>query len=214
LKKSGKKDLIEQINRLNRYNIAYIRQGYALGLGHAILCARPFVKEEPFAVILSDDIIPPEDPLLREMIELYKRLQSPVLALQQVPVSEISRYGVIEGAREGRGVYRILDLVEKPDRDEAPSDLAIIGRYILTPDIFEILGKAKPGRGGEIQLTDAIRVLLKKRPVYGYLFKGRRYDAGDKLGYLKATVDFALQNSEIAAPFRSYLLRTAKRFGR
>ncbi len=211
LKKSGKKKLIEEINRLSKINIAYIRQGYALGLGHAISCARPFVKEEPFAVILSDDIILPEDTLLADMVNLYRELKSPILALEKVPVSEIHRYGVIDGVEERRGVYRINDLVEKPSAEDAPSDLAIIGRYILTPDIFGLLERAKPGKGGEIQLTDAIRKLLHTRPVYGYLFRGKRYDAGDKLGFLKATVDFALRNPELSEQFSAYLLDVSKK---
>lgn len=210
LKKSGKQKLLEEINRLNNINIAYIRQGYALGLGHAILCAKPFVKDEPFAVILSDDIIPPEDTLLKDMIALYKRMKSPVLALQRVPMNEIHRYGVIDGTIESDGVYRLNNLVEKPKQENAPSDLAIIGRYILTPDIFNILEKAKPGKGGEIQLTDAICTLLQTKPVYGYLFTGKRYDAGDKLGYLKATVDFAIRNPDLSADFRLYLLNVVK----
>jgi len=211
LKKSGKKKLIEEINRLSRISIAYIRQGYALGLGHAIACAKPFIKDEPFAVILSDDIIDPEDTLLKDMVKLYKELKSPILALEKVPVSDIHRYGVIDGTREYDGVYRIQDLIEKPSPEAAPSDLAIIGRYILTPDIFPILQRSKPGKGGEIQLTDAIRKLLKTRPVYGFLFKGRRYDAGDKLGYLKATVDLALKNPELSEHFTSYILEVSKR---
>ncbi|MEW6109421.1 MAG: UTP--glucose-1-phosphate uridylyltransferase GalU [Nitrospirota bacterium] len=210
LKKSGKEKLLDEINRLNNFNIAYIRQGYALGLGHAILCAKPFVKEEPFAVILSDDIIPPEETLLNDMIKLYNKLNAPVLALQKAPYSEIHRYGVIDGAKEWDGVYRIKNLVEKPNAEDAPSDLAIIGRYILTPDIFTILEKSQPGKGGEIQLTDAIRNLLKKRPVYGFLFNGKRYDAGDKLGYLKATVDLALKNPELSKQFKSYILEISK----
>ncbi len=210
LKKSGKKKLLKEINRLNRFKIAYIRQGYALGLGHAILCAKPFVKEEPFAVILSDDIIDTEDTLLKDMIRLYKDLEGPVLALQQVPMSEIHRYGVIDGEKEWDGVYRIKNLIEKPKIKDAPSDLAIIGRYILTPDIFDILEKSKPGKGSEIQLTDAIKKLLHKRPVYGYLFKGKRYDAGDKLGYLKATVALALKNPELSEQFRSYMLEVSE----
>lgn len=212
LKKSGKHKLLEEINRLSNINIAYIRQGYALGLGHAIFCAKPFVKDEPFAVILSDDIIPPEDTLLRDMISLYKKLKSPILALQQVAMSEIHRYGVIDGVKEEReGVYRVNNLVEKPSQEKAPSDLAIIGRYILTPDIFDVLEKAKPGKGGEIQLTDAIRTLLKSRPVYGFLFKGKRYDAGDKLGYLKATIDFAIKNPELSGEFKKHILSVAKK---
>jgi UTP--glucose-1-phosphate uridylyltransferase len=211
LKKSGKKKLIAEINRLSKINIGYIRQGYALGLGHAIYCARPFVNDEPFAVILSDDIIDPEERLLADMIRLYKELKSPILALEQVPASDIHRYGVIDGVREGDGVYRIKDLIEKPSAESAPSDMAIIGRYILTPDIFRVLQKARPGKGGEIQLTDAIRVLLKTRPVYGFLFKGKRYDAGDKFGYLKATVDFALKNADLSAQFKSYIIEVSKK---
>jgi len=210
LKKSGKKKLIAEINRLSQIKIAYIRQGYALGLGHAISCAKPFVNNEPFAVVLSDDIIDPEDNLLEEMIKLYKELNSPILALEKVPLSEIHRYGVIDGVRESEGVYRINNLIEKPSRENAPSDLAIIGRYILTPDIFDILIRSRPGKGGEIQLTDAISKLLKTRPIYGYLFKGRRYDAGDKLGYLKATVDFALKNPELAEQFKAYILEVSR----
>lgn len=213
LKKSGKKSLIEEINRLNMLNIAYIRQGQALGLGHAIACAKPFVKEEPFAVILSDDIIDPNDTLLKDMIRLYGRLQSPILALERVPMSEINRYGVIDGVKEKDGVYRVQNLVEKPDASSAPSDLAIIGRYILTPDIFSALERVRPGRGGEIQLTDAIKKLLRKRPVYGYLFTGRRYDAGDKLGYLKATVDFALRSPELSSSFKKYIQEVSKQLG-
>ncbi len=211
LKKSGKQQLLEEINRLSNINIAYIRQGYALGLGHAILCAKPFVKEEPFAVILSDDIIPIEDTLLKDMIALYDKLKSPILALQKVPMEEIHRYGVIDGFKEWEGVYRVNNLVEKPSKENAPSDLAIIGRYILTPDIFDVLSVAKPGKGGEIQLTDAIGTLLQSRPVYGFLFEGKRYDAGDKLGYLKATIDFAVKNPELSREFKSYILSVAKR---
>jgi UTP--glucose-1-phosphate uridylyltransferase len=210
LKKSGKHKLLAEINRLSNINIAYIRQGYALGLGHAILCAKPFVKEEPFAVILSDDIIPPEDALLQDMIALYQKLKSPILALQKVPLAEIHRYGVIDGDEERKGVYRVHNLVEKPLQENAPSDLAIIGRYILTPDIFEILARAEPGKGGEIQLTDAIHTLLRSRPVYGFLFQGKRYDAGDKLGYLKATIDFAIRNPELSGQFKEYLLKVSK----
>jgi len=214
LKKSGKKKLIAELNRLSKIKIGYIRQGYALGLGHAISCARPFVNDEPFAVILSDDIIDPEDTLLKDMVELYKKVKSPILALEKVPVSDIHRYGVIGGVKEWDGVYRIDTLVEKPSAESAPSDLAIIGRYILTPDIFGILEKSKPGKGGEIQLTDAIATLLKKRPVYGYLFKGKRYDAGDKFGYLKATVHFALKNPELSGQFKTHILEVARKLKR
>lgn len=211
LKKSGKEDLLDEINRLKHINFAYIRQRKALGLGHAILCARPFVKEEPFSVILSDDVIPSRETLLSDMIELYGEVNNPVVALERVDRSEVHRYGVIDGVEEKDGVYRIKDFVEKPGADEAPSNLAIIGRYILTPDIFEILGQLPPGRGGEIQLTDALKLLLDQRPVYGYVFTGKRYDAGDKLGFLKATVDFALENEAVEMEFRDYILQTASR---
>lgn len=205
LRLSGKEKILEEINKLNQINFAYIRQRVALGLGHAILCAQPFVKDEPFAVILSDDVVDPDYFLLKEMIGVYEELKCPVIALEEVPRAEVSRYGVIDGVKDG-DIYRIKSLVEKPKAEEAPSNLAIIGRYILTPDIFDILEKQKPGAGGEIQLTDALRELLNRRVIYGYLIRGNRYDAGDKLGYLKATVDFALRNEEFADDFRRFLV--------
>jgi UTP--glucose-1-phosphate uridylyltransferase len=211
LKKAGKKRLLEEIRRLNRINFAYIRQKAALGLGHAIYCAKPFVKDEPFAVLLSDDIIDPDDTLLKDMIKIHRELNAPVLALQQVPMSEIHKYGVIDGIRERDDVYKISNLVEKPKSSDSPSDMAIIGRYILTPDIFDILEGIGPGRGGEIQLTDALCSLLKKRPLYGYLFKGTRYDAGDKFGYLKATVNLALKNPHVCEEFKEYLIEVVEK---
>lgn len=211
LKKAGKKRLLEEIRRLNHVNFAYIRQRAALGLGHAIYCAKPFVKDEPFAVLLSDDIIDPDDTLLKDMIKIHRELNAPVLALQQVPMSEIHKYGVIDGIRERDDVYKISNLVEKPKSSDAPSDMAIIGRYILTPDIFDILEGIGPGRGGEIQLTDALCSLLKKRPLYGYLFKGTRYDAGDKVGYLKATVNLALKNPHVCEEFKEYLIEVVEK---
>lgn len=210
LKLNGKVNLLEEVNRLSNIHFAYIRQKTALGLGHAILCAKPFVKDEPFAVILSDDIIEPDYHLLSDMIKVYEKVGGPVIALEEVPMTEISRYGVVGGILEGDS-YRIKHLVEKPSREEAPSNLAIIGRYILTPDIFEVLENIGIGAGGEMQLTDALRELLKKRPIYGYPIKGRRYDAGDKLGFLKATVDFALKNPEVAEAFQSYMLGVSAR---
>lgn len=210
LKNTGKKKLLEEINKLSHINFAYIRQRVALGLGHAILCARPFVGDEPFAVILSDDIIDPEYPLLKKMIGYYKELDCPIVAIEEVPRQEVSRYGIIEGIKEGE-VYRITRLVEKPSHDEAPSNLAIIGRYILTPDIFKVLERQRIGAGGEIQLTDALQELLKKRTIYGYPIKGKRYDGGDKLGFLKATVDLALKNSELSRPFASYIREVSRR---
>ena len=212
LKKSGKEMLLKQINNFKHMDFAYIRQGAALGLGHAVSCAAPYVKGEPVAVILSDDIIPPGETLLKDMLELFERVNSTVVALMRVPRDEISNYGVIKGSPEQPGVYRISDLIEKPSPDEAPSDMAIIGRYILTPDIFDILQELPAGNGGEYQLTDALKVLARSKPVYGLLFEGRRYDAGSKLGFLKATVDFALQDEELAEGFKRYLLGAVRRF--
>ncbi|MFA5353846.1 MAG: UTP--glucose-1-phosphate uridylyltransferase GalU [Thermodesulfovibrionales bacterium] len=210
LRNSGKGDLLEEINKLSHVKFAYIRQRFPLGLGHAILCAYPFVKDEPFAVMLSDDVIDPDYPLLREMLEVYNRVQSPVIALEEVPVTETHRYGIIDGSREG-DIYRINDMVEKPAKGTAPSNMAIIGRYILTPDIFAVLQDQPPGSGGEVQLTDALRRLAQRRPVYGYpIIRGKRYDAGDKLGYLKATVDFALKNRDLSASFREFLEERVK----
>jgi UTP--glucose-1-phosphate uridylyltransferase len=211
LKKGGKESLLKQINSFGHLDFAFIRQGVALGLGHAIYCARHFVGDEAFAVILSDDLIPPEENLLEEMIKLYVELDGPVVALMKVPRSETKLYGVIDGTEERKGVYRIKDLVEKPAPEDAPSELAVIGRYILTPDIFGVIEKLPPGRGGEIQLTDAIKVLSEKRPVYGYVFEGRRYDAGSKLGFLKATVDFALEEKDLSDGFRQYIIDASSR---
>ena len=212
LKSTGKEKLLKEINKLSHINFAYIRQRVALGLGHAILCAKPFVKDEAFAVILSDDVIDPDYSLLKEMIRVYEEVECPVVALEEMPKSEVSRYGVADGVMEGE-IYRINNLVEKPKAEEAPSNLAIIGRYILTPDIFKILDRQKAGAGGEIQLTDALKSLLKKRTIYGYPIKGKRYDAGDKVGFLKATVDLALKNSEVSGPFRAYIREIAQRIG-
>lgn len=210
LRSSGKKKLLDEINKLSHANFAYIRQRVAMGLGHAILCAKPFVRDEPFAVILSDDIIDPDCHLLKEMIRVYNEVDCPVIALEEVPKTEVFKYGIIDGAKEG-DIFKIRNLVEKPKPEEAPSNLAIIGRYILTPDIFRILEKQKAGAGGEIQLTDALKELLKKRTIYGYLIKGRRYDAGDKLGFLKATIDLGLKNPEVSEGLRDYIKEVSAR---
>lgn len=210
LRNSGKKKLLDEINKLSHANFAYIRQRVALGLGHAILCAKPFVRDEPFAVILSDDIIDPDYRLLKEMIRVYTETDCPVIALEEVPKAEVFKYGIIDGSREGE-IFKIRDLVEKPKPEEAPSNLAIIGRYILTPDLFKILERQKAGAGGEIQLTDALRELLKKRTIYGFLIKGRRYDAGDKLGFLKATIDLGLKNPEVSEGLRAYIKEVSAR---
>lgn len=206
LKKNEKDALLDEIQRFSRHKFAYIRQGAPQGLGHAIYCAKPFVKDEPFAVILSDDIIDPEDGLLGSMIKTSLKYNATVIALQKVSKSEIHRYGVIQGTEVGKNIFKITDMVEKPKASSAPSDLAIIGRYILTPDIFGFIEKTKPGKGGEIQLTDALKSMLRKKPVYGYLYEGRRYDGGDKIGYLKATVELALKNPSVKDQFKEYLL--------
>ena len=206
LKSKGKEKMLDEIRRLNHVQFAYIRQGLPLGLGHAIHCAKAFVNDEPFAVLLSDDIIDPDDKLLKNMMKLYNKYNATILALQRVPRTEIHRYGIIAGNEVQKNLFRITDMVEKPAASDAPSDLAIIGRYILTPDIFRFIETTTPGKGKEIQLTDALKALLKKKPVYGFLFEGRRYDAGDKVGYLKATVELALKSPSVKDEFREYLL--------
>lgn len=206
LKKKGKQQLLQEIKQLDHLQLAYIRQRAPLGLGHAILCARPFVKNEPFAVLLSDDIIDPEDNLLGQMMDFYERYQATILALQRVPKAEIHRYGIISGEEVDKNLFKITDMIEKPKASAAPSDIAIIGRYILTPEIFGLIESTPPGKGGEIQLTDALKAILRDGTVYGYLFEGKRYDAGDKLGYLKATVELALKNQVVKDQFKKYLL--------
>jgi UTP--glucose-1-phosphate uridylyltransferase len=188
-------------------SVAYVRQGEALGLGHAVLMARDLVGDEPFAVMLGDDIIDSDVPCMKQMVEVFHRYEGPVIAVQQVPRSEISAYGVIdaEPVKGDDRVYNIRDLVEKPPAAKAPSDLAIIGRYILTPDIFEALIQTQSDEGGEIQLTNGIRLLRQRRPLWGYRFEGVRHDAGNKLGFLKATVEFALKRPDLGGPFREYL---------
>jgi UTP--glucose-1-phosphate uridylyltransferase len=208
LEERGKTDLLQQVRSISSLiNISYVRQGESLGLGHAVLMAKDLVGDEPFAVMLGDDIIDSPVPCMRQMVDVFGRHGGPVIAVQQVPKSEISAYGVIDGTAETDEdrVYRIRDLVEKPKAEEAPSDLAIIGRYILTPDIFEELEKTPRDQGGEIQLTNGMRQLCRKRSLFGYRFEGVRHDAGNKLGFLKATVEFALKRPDLGGPFRAYL---------
>lgn len=204
LKSAGKYDLLEKINCFENLNIAYIRQKEPKGLGDAILCAKPFVKDESFVVILSDDLIDPDHSVLHEMIKIYEEKKAPVIALEAVPLEEVSRYGIVSGKKID-GYYIVDNLIEKPEPAHAPSNLAIIGRYILTPQIFKYLDSLQPGRGGEIQLTDALKVLLDETVIYGYIIEGKRYDAGEKLGYLKTIVEFALKDPEISYQFVSFL---------
>ena len=185
--------------------VSYVRQKEALGLGHAVLQARDLVGDEPFAVMLSDDIIDSRTPALKQLLDVYEKYDAPVVAVFEVAGEAISRFGVIDGEEVEPGVYRIKDMVEKPKLADAPSDLAIIGRYVLTPDIFAEIEQTQPGAIGEIQITDAMRSLLKRRPFYAVRFEGTRYDAGDKLGFLIATVAFALKHPELAEDFRDYL---------
>jgi UTP--glucose-1-phosphate uridylyltransferase len=210
LEARGKKDQLEEIRKVSDLiNFSYVRQGEPLGLGHAVLVARSLVGDEPFAVILGDDIIDADPPALRQMIDLYAKVENPVIAVERVPRDEVSAYGIIASEPAGEGVHRIRDLVEKPAVADAPSNLAIIGRYILTPDIFPELAATASDRTGEIQLTNGLRRLLAKRPLYGCEIRGVRHDAGNKLGFLRAIVYFALQRPDLAGPFRDYL-RTLK----
>jgi UTP--glucose-1-phosphate uridylyltransferase len=206
LEARGKKELLAEIRKIsNLINFSYVRQGEPLGLGHAVLVTRALVGDEPFAVILGDDVIDANPPALRQMIDVFQDVQGPVLAIERVPREDVSAYGIIDAEEITPGVYRIRDLVEKPPRDEAPSDLAIIGRYILTPDIFPALEATVTDRTGEIQLTNGIRELLKSRPIYGCRIDGVRHDTGNKLGFLKAVVYFALRRPDLGDQFRKYL---------
>ena len=207
LERRGKKDQLDEVRHLSKVNVASVRQGEPLGLGHAVLVARPLVGDEPFAVVLTDDVIDAPRPALRQMIDVFERVNGPVIAVERVPPEDVSSYGIvaIDDTDLGPGVHRIVDLVEKPPREEAPSNLAIIGRYILTPDIFPALQETASDRTGEIQLTDGMRRLLEKRPLYACEISGVRHDTGNKLGFLKATAYFALKRPEFAEPFRRYL---------
>lgn len=186
-------------------DIHYTRQKEPRGLGHAVLCAQKFVGKEPFAVLLGDDIIRSKTPCLRQMLALYAEVKATILAVKEVPVQDVSKYGIIDARLVRPGVYQVNDLVEKPDPANAPSRLAIMGRYIIMPQIFDILSHTPPGAGGEIQLTDALRELKQKQPVYGLAFEGHRYDVGDKLGYLKAIIAFALDHPDLKEEFSVYL---------
>jgi UTP--glucose-1-phosphate uridylyltransferase len=206
LSERGKEDMLAEIRAITEMaRFFYVRQKEALGLGHAVLQAKDLVGNEPFAVMLSDDIVDSEVPALRQMLEVYEKYDAPVIGTMQIEGEAISRFGVIDAEEVSEGVYKINGMVEKPPFKEAPSDLAIIGRYILTPDIFEEIENTTPGAGGEIQLTDAMRSLLKKRPFYAVRFDGTRHDAGDKLGFLIATVEFALKRPDLGPEFRDYL---------
>ena len=221
LERRGKHDILREVRTISDLiNVSYVRQKEPLGLGHAILVARDLVGNEPFAVFLGDDVIHASVPVMKQMIEVHAKTRSSVIGVERVARERSRDYGMVavddsearggSGGAEGRGrTYKITDLVEKPPPEEAPSDLAIIGRYILTPEIFPHLEKTAAGRGGEIQLTDGLRSLLKTQPITAYAFEGIRYDTGDKLGFLKATVEFALRRPDLGAAFRAYLEKLA-----
>jgi UTP--glucose-1-phosphate uridylyltransferase len=206
LESRNKTALLGEMRQIARLaNVSSVRQGEALGLGHAVLVTRELVGNEPFAVLLPDDVLDAEPAGLKQMVDVFDRVQGPIVAVERVPWDNVSSYGIVEFSSESDGVYTLTDLVEKPKRADAKSNLAIIGRYILTPDIFDELEATSNDRTGEIQLTNGIRRLLKKRPVYGYEIRGIRHDAGNKLGYLKATVYFALKREDLREEFGEYL---------
>ncbi|GEN36201.1 UTP--glucose-1-phosphate uridylyltransferase GalU [Aneurinibacillus danicus] len=208
LKEKGKLSLLEEVQKSSKMvDIHYIRQKEPKGLGHAIWCARKFIGDEPFAVLLGDDIVQADKPCLQQMIEIYNRYKASIIGVQSVPLEEVSRYGIVEKQELTQRLYSITSLVEKPKREEAPSNLAIMGRYILTPKIFELLEKQTPGTGGEIQLTDALAELNRHEVIYAYEFEGKRYDVGEKLGFIKTTIEFALQHPEIRDGLMEYLQR-------
>jgi len=206
LEERGEKEKLSVVRGISDLiRVSYVRQKEALGLGHAILVTRDLVGDEPFAVFLGDDVIDARVPAMRQMMQVFARLGSSVLALEEVDRDRTKDYGVIAGDAAGDSLYKVTDLVEKPAPSRAPSNLAIIGRYILTPQIFEHLERTRADQRGEIQLTDGLRSLLKEQPIYGYQFEGKRYDTGNKLGFLKATVEFALKRDDLGEQFRDYL---------
>jgi UTP--glucose-1-phosphate uridylyltransferase len=206
LKGSGKSQVLHQIRQISTLaNFCYVRQQEALGLGHAVLCAQHLIGDEPFAVILGDEIIDADVPALAQLIHVYKKRHGAVLGVQDIPKQDVSRYGIVAPKRISAGLHRVETMVEKPSPADAPSTLAVIGRYGLPPDIFPILRRTPPGKNGEIQLTDALKELAKKSPMFAQEIKGQRHDAGDKLGFLIATVEFALKNPSLGADFRDYL---------
>ena len=206
LKEKNQQSLLEMVEGIsNLADIYYIRQGEAKGLGHAIYCARKFIGDEPFAVLLGDDIVDSEKPCLGQLMAIYDEVGTSVLGTQHVAADQVNKYGIVDYLQERERLYRVRDLVEKPAVADAPSTLAILGRYIITPEIFTILSETKPGSGQEIQLTDALQVLSKQQEMFAYQFEGIRYDVGDRMGYLKATVDFALKRDDISGEFSQYL---------
>lgn len=209
LKDQGKYDLLNLVEEISDVTIHYVRQKEAKGLGHAVLCAKQFVGNEPFAVLLGDDIIDASVPCLKQMMSVYEDCPGTILGVQEVPQDKVCSYGIVKPIAIKENLWQAVDLVEKPTITEAPSRLAVLGRYILQPEIFAILENTPPGQGGEIQLTDALKTLaVEKQSVYAYNFEGRRYDVGDKQGYLEATIEFALKRPDLRDTFLQYLLKT------
>ena len=206
LEQKGKKEMLEMVKEIsNMVNIHYIRQKEPKGLGHAIYCAKSFIGNEPFAVLLGDDIVDSNVPCLKQLIDAYNEYKTTILGVQHVDVDNVDKYGILDVKHIEDRVYKVKDMIEKPNKDEAPSNIAILGRYIINPSIFEILEKQEPGKGGEIQLTDALKTLSKQEAIYAYDFEGRRYDVGDKLGFLEATIDFALKKENLRDDLLSYM---------
>lgn len=207
LESHNKEELLDMVKKIsNMADIYYIRQKEPKGLGHAISCAKTFVGNEPFAVMLGDDVVDSKVPCLKQLIDCYNEYKTSIIGVQEVPREEVYKYGIVKGMYIEDRVYKVKDLVEKPKIEDAPSNVAILGRYIITPQIFDILSNTKPGKGGEIQLTDALKNLISTEAMYAYNFEGRRYDVGDKLGFLQATVEFALKREDLSKPFLEYLL--------
>ncbi len=206
LEKKGKMDLLDMVRDISELaDIHYIRQGEQKGLGHAIFCARTFVGDDPFAVLLGDDLVDAAQPVIGQMIEIFEDKNEPIIGVQKVAREDVSKYGIVKYSEQENSLYQVEDLIEKPDIKEAPSNLAILGRYVITPDIFPLLAETKPGKGNEIQLTDALKSLAEKRTVQAYDFIGKRYDVGNKFGYLQATVELALKYSDYKEEFKDYL---------
>ncbi len=206
LEKKGKNELLKMVQDIsNLVNIHYVRQKEPRGLGHAIYCARTFIGDEPFAVLLGDDVMTAKKPVIGQMIQLFNSRKEPIIGVQEVPHQEVDKYGIVKYSRQEDRLYQIEDLIEKPALDSAPSNLAIMGRYIITPDIFPILAETEPGRNNEIQLTDGLKELLQRRQLFAYNFEGKRYDVGDKMGFLQATVEFALSRKDLKDEFHTYL---------
>ncbi|MBS4535502.1 UTP--glucose-1-phosphate uridylyltransferase GalU [Clostridium sp. D2Q-14] len=212
LQEKGKDDLLELVQDIsNMVNIHYVRQKEPKGLGHAINCAKTFIKDEPFAVLLGDDIVDSSNkPCLKQLIDAYDEYRGTILGVQEVAKEDVSKYGIVDGEVIKEGVHKVKNLVEKPKAEEAPTNVAILGRYIITPEIFDILDNTKPGAGGEIQLTDALKELATRQDMYAYTFEGRRHDVGNKLGFLQATVEFALKRDDLRDDFKEYLKNIVK----